>query len=134
MKIRGRSKPSGDIPQSSLGDIAFLLLIFFIATTMFDIEMGIPLVLPGNISQSVTVNRKNVLTVSSDATGALYVDGESVSPKEIHLRVEQRLAENPELVVSIETHPDAKYGSMITMLDEVKKAKAGKISLRMSRG
>ncbi len=134
MKIRGRPKPSGEIPQSSLGDIAFLLLIFFIATTMFDIEMGIPLVLPGNISQSVTVNRKNVLTVSSDATGALYVDGESITPSDIHLRVEQRLAENPELVVSIETHPDAKYGAMITMLDEVKKAKAGKISLRMSRG
>lgn len=134
MKIRGRSKAGADIPQSSLGDIAFLLLIFFIATTMFDIEMGIPLVLPGNISKSVTVNRKNVLTVSSDASGALYVDGEGVSPDDIHRRVEQRLAENPELVVSIETHPDAKYGAMITMLDEVKKAKASKISLRMSRG
>ena len=34
------------IPTASTGDIAFLLIIFFMSTTKFDVKEGIKLVLP----------------------------------------------------------------------------------------
>ena len=43
----GRSTGSGTfIPTSSMGDIAFLLLIFFMVTTIFREESGLPVELP----------------------------------------------------------------------------------------
>lgn len=134
MKIRGRNQVDSNISQASLSDIAFLLLIFFIATTIFDVEMGIPLVLPGKSSNVVKLNRKNVMTISSNAAGTVFVDGEVVAMPNIHTLVEEKIRENPNIVVSIETHPDAAYGVMITVLDEVKKAKAERISLKLNRG
>ena len=134
MRIRGSNRVPSDIPQASLADIAFLLLIFFIATTIFDVEMGIPLVLPGKSSNVVKLNRKNVLTVTSDAAGTVFVDGEAVAVPSLHTLVEERIRENPEIVVSIETHPDAAYGVMISILDQAKKANAKRISLKMNRG
>lgn len=134
MKIRGGMKTAPEISQASLSDIAFLLLIFFIATTIFDLEMGIPLILPGAVSQRVQVSRKNVLQITSNAAGTVFIDGESVALPTLHNLVEARIAENPDLVVSIETHPEAAYQVMISVLDQVKMARAERISIRMNRG
>jgi biopolymer transport protein ExbD len=41
-----RSRARADIPTSSLADIAFLLLIFFLVTTVFDEERGLSMLLP----------------------------------------------------------------------------------------
>lgn len=134
MKIRGGMKSSPEISQASLSDIAFLLLIFFIATTIFDVEMGIPLILPGSVSQKVQVSRKNVLQITSNAAGTVFIDGQAVAVPSLHYLVEERLADNPDVVVSIETHPQAPYQVMVSVLDQVKKAKADKISIKMNRG
>jgi biopolymer transport protein ExbD len=44
--------------------------------------------------------------------------------------VRQRLTNNQRLVVSIETHPDARYKTMIQVLDEVQEAEAPRISIK----
>ena len=46
MQFKKRSKVSAEIPNSSLSDIAFLLLIFFMVSTVFAIEEGLILDLP----------------------------------------------------------------------------------------
>ena len=46
MAIPRREKPMPGIPTSSMGDIVFLLLIFFMATTIFKKENGLPVNLP----------------------------------------------------------------------------------------
>ena len=45
MKTKRRFK-GGDIPTSSMADIAFLLLIFFLVTTTIDMDKGLGMVLP----------------------------------------------------------------------------------------
>ena len=44
--MRKKNRPTGEIPTSSMADIAFLLLVFFLVTTVFDEERGLPIVLP----------------------------------------------------------------------------------------
>ncbi len=131
---RRKPKRIEDIPQASMADVAFLLLIFFIATTIFNVEQGIPLSLPGKGSAKVKVSTKNVLTISSTAEGDVLIDEKPIALHQIEGEVETRLAENDKLIVSIESHPDSRYEVMVSILDEVKKAKAPRISLRMGIG
>ena len=48
--------------------------------------------------------------------------------------IERRLAENEKLIVVIVSHPDAEYGLMVDLLDELKLAQARRISLKTMRG
>ena len=41
-----KTKVSDEVPTSSMADIAFLLLIFFLVTTVFPRDKGLPMVLP----------------------------------------------------------------------------------------
>ncbi len=120
-----------EIPQSSMSDIAFLLLVFFIATTIFNTEQGLPMTLPGKTSVASTVNPKNVLKISSDASGNVFIGDDPIAIHELAPQIEERLAENDKLIVSIESHPESRYEVMVEVLDQVKLAKATRVSLKM---
>lgn len=116
-----------------MSDVAFLLLVFFLSTTIFDFEVGIPMVLPGVQASPMPVERRNVLTIHTDAQGAITVDSVPVIPAQIVGIVRERLAGNPELIVQIETDPTVPYEMMIRVLDRVRQAQATRISLRLGR-
>ncbi len=132
IRIRGRRQILPEIPQVSMSDIAFLLLIFFISTTILDVELGIPLVLPGMQSSVTKLARRDVLSIRSDAAGKLTVDGIAFPLEQIAVLVEERLAQRPDLIVSIETHPRAPYRTMVEVLGQVRAAGASRVSLRMA--
>jgi biopolymer transport protein ExbD len=131
MKIK-RIKVSEEIPSSSMSDIAFLLLVFFIATTIFNVEEGLTLILPPkDAGTAKKVSRKNVMTIHSDANGNVFVDNDLwPNVHRLHEEVRKRFDENDKLVISLESHPDSEYRVMIDILDEVKKAELE--TLRMS--
>ena len=133
-KRSGRVTPAQEIPTASLADISFLLLIFFLSTTMFAVEHGIPLVLPGAGSATVKVKRSSVVVVRANADGTIEVDKEPVSLGRLRTIVEAKLAENSDLVVVLETHPDSEYGLMVDILDELRLADARRISLKSTEG
>ena len=102
-----------------MSDVAFLLLIFFLSTTIFDFEVGIPMVLPGLQASPVSVERRNVLTIRTDERGAITIDSAPVIPAQIEGIVRERLAMNPDLIVKIETDPTVPYEMMIQVLDHL---------------
>ncbi len=132
--IKRKTRVSDEIPAASMSDIAFLLLIFFIATTIFDVEQGITLLLPGVGGKTTKVNPKNVMRITTDASGGIFIDGNPVQAEQIEGMTRQRIAENPKTIVSIESDPESRYSTMIQVLDEVKQAEAPVISLRIRRG
>ena len=132
-KLRAKSRPSRDVSAASMSDIAFLLLIFFLVTTIFALEEGIPLVLPGKQSTDVKVSRKNIMVIEAHANGAIVIAKEIVSIDNLRGRVERELASNEKLIVVIESHPDSEYGLMVDILDELRLANARRISLKTMR-
>jgi biopolymer transport protein ExbD len=129
--IKKRSKVSSEFNTASMSDINFLLLIFFLVSTMFAVEKGLPMALPGKGSQTVKLKRDNVLTIQAYENGSIVIRGTGpVTMREIQPIIEQKLIQNPKLVIVIETHPDADYGVMVDILDELRLAKATRISLR----
>ena len=129
--IKKRSKVSAEFSTASMSDINFLLLIFFLVTTMFAVETGLPMSLPGKQSKTVKLKRDNVLAIQAFANGSIVIRGTGpVGINDVKPIIEQKLLANPKLVIVIETDKQADYGRMIDILDELRQAKAQRISLR----
>ena len=132
MKKKKRETP--EISMASTSDIAFLLLIFFIVSTVFNLEMGLPMVLPsGQTDSAAKVSRKNILEVQAQADNSIVISGALVKLEDVRRIVREAQDENPKVVVVIETSPQAHYGTMVDILDELKIAGIRKISLKMGK-
>jgi len=70
-----RSKASEEIPSSSLADIAFLLLIFFMVSTVFPSDRERPINWPeAGAAQKTDEKKKNILNVWIQKDGNLYIN------------------------------------------------------------
>jgi len=118
--------------MDSTADVAFLLLIFFIVTTIFAAEQGLTLVLPGKQKQenTVKVKQSNIATLFVQADDSVTLDGKPIVINHIMNSIQDRIYSNPKLVVLLKVHPDADYGYMVACLDELKLANATKVSLK----
>lgn len=136
--IRRQSKVSDSIPTSSMADIAFLLLVFFLTTTVFDEEKGLQVVLPEKGPESEQeVSPKNLLFFLVQPDGSIIVRrGESQAEQRItHRQVEgimrQTLAQNPRVIAAVQTSPQARYEDMVNVLDGIQSAGATRFSLQV---
>ena len=131
-----KSKVSDEVPTSSMADIAFLLLIFFLVTTVFPKDRGLPIVLPEQ-AEEVAINQTNILFLLIQPSGVIEVKrGESqqiqqVRPADIEGLWRQESSQNPNLIAAVKTHPDASYRFMVDVLDALQTAGADRISLQI---
>jgi biopolymer transport protein ExbD len=132
---RKKAEASREISMASTSDVAFLLLIFFIVTTIFAAEQGLIMVLPAKQQESTTVKVKqsNVATLKVNYDNSVTLDQKPVLVNEIMNAVKDRLQANDQLVVVLEIHPDADYGLMVACLDELRLANARKVSLKTTK-
>ena len=134
-----KSKVNDEIPSASMADIAFLLLIFFLVTTVFPKDSGLAIVLPEE-AEIVEVSQKNILHIIIQPTGIVDLKrGEStqvqqVRPSDIESIWRQAVAENPLLIAAVKTHPEASYKFMIDVLDALQLAGAIRVSLQLFEG
>ena len=74
MLLKKKEKRSVEVQTSSMADIAFLLLIFFLVTTTMDMDKGIPMILPERGGEA-KINPKNIAKILVNATGDILFDG-----------------------------------------------------------
>ena len=134
--LRKKSKVSDEVPTSSMADIAFLLLIFFLVTTVFPRDRGLAIVLPEQ-AEEVEVSQKNILHLLVQPNGLVDVKrGESqqvqtVRPEEIEGIWRLEVSQNDQLIAAVKTHPDAEYEAMVNVLDALHLAGAERVSLQL---
>ena len=133
VKIKKRKLSEAEIPSSSMADIAFLMLLFFMVSTVIDVDTGIGLTLPEYIPPTET---RDVVPISKDRLAALLINenGDVLLNNEIIAipqisktlkpRIEQKidLPANKKLVVSVKTDRKTNYNLYIQALDQVKEA------------
>ncbi|MBM3319294.1 MAG: biopolymer transporter ExbD [Candidatus Eisenbacteria bacterium] len=134
MKIRKRAKGEPEIPNASMSDVAFLLLIFFLVTTIFNVEKGLDIVLPNLGTSPKRIAKQNLCEIRIAASGRVTVDGVETAVRGLEDVIRRRLIENDKTICVIETHPGSYYGIMVDVLDELKLAEATKITLRTGGG
>tara|TARA_Y100001970_G_C14188075_1_gene833743 strand:- start:1080 stop:1481 length:402 start_codon:yes stop_codon:yes gene_type:complete len=126
--IKKQRRPIQEINSSSMADIAFLLLVFFLVTTTISMDKGISLVLPSE-GNELEVNKKNIINILMNESGKILMDDAPTKLKALKSIIEKRLANNPNLIFSVQTHPRTKYQDYLNVLDQLKEAKATKISI-----
>jgi biopolymer transport protein ExbD len=134
--MKKKNRPGGEIPTSSMADIAFLLLVFFLVTTVFDEQRGLRIVLP-EAQQEVEVSQKNILHLMIQPNGIVHIRrGEAPAIQQVQAAQvgaiwRQEFANNPNLIAAVKTSPDAQYRFMVDVLDQLQAARAERISLQI---
>ena len=131
MAGKKRRFKGGEIPTSSMADIAFLLLIFFLVTTTIDMDKGLGMVLPAE-GEELEINKKNILNCLINSTGNVLLGGEGVEIKNLSKSIRQKLAENDKLVISVKAHKASSYKDYVRVIDQLKQANATRISIAES--
>lgn len=133
--LKKRKREDAEINGSSLADIAFLLLIFFLVTTTINVDTGIGLVLPpapDDITEPPPIRQRNIMNILVDPAGRVLMDEAIVPIAQVRETLmefidnpnnSEELAESPiKAIVSIKTSRETPYRIYIDMLDEVKSA------------
>ena len=128
MRFKNRFRDDDEpIPTASMADITFLLIIFFMVSTVFDVSRGIQMRLPATTTQQ-DIKERNV-TISIDATQTLFLDGERAELRGLGRAVLGKLAAKPEGFVLIKSDQGVPYRRVVDVLDELLQVGISNIAL-----
>lgn len=130
--LKKKKRAEAEIPTSSMADIAFLLLIFFLVTTTIDVDTGIGMTLPPKLDEEVDpppVIERNMLTILVNSQGQVLLEERPMPVAQIREEVIKHVtnmgqdpayAVSPDkAVVSLKTQRGTKYEIYIDVLDEI---------------
>lgn len=124
MSIKGggferKSKASSEVPSSSLADIAFLLLIFFMVTTVFQADRDRPIEWPeAQAAEKIDEKQKNILNIWLERSGTVFMNDQPFAMPDVSSYVAPLYsASERALVISIRSDRLTPY----TYVDQLQK-------------
>lgn len=126
MKFEGKQKAKSGIPLSSLPDIVFLLLIFFMVSSVFKEFTGLPVTLPDARKIEKLQGKRDVAYLWLSEDGKVSIDDKLVDIDEISGIMYQKRRDpmHPLRVVSLKIDKDAKMGKVTDIHEELREADA----------
>ncbi|HDH87696.1 MAG: biopolymer transporter ExbD [Deltaproteobacteria bacterium] len=115
-----REEISLGVSIAPLIDIVFLLLIFFMLTSHFDIISGIDIKLP-DISERGSDRAINTIAVALDKKGNCYLQKKKVTLRELYLRLKD-LSKEKKINLILNADRDVTHGHVVRIMDLAKKA------------
>jgi biopolymer transport protein ExbD len=121
------------IDMTPMVDVAFLLLIFFMVTTVFRRPLAMEVNMP-EPGARVEVPESNVMTIYVDQDERMWFrigkSGlEPVTWQDLAPTLRGNALENPDLIVLVKIHRDARYEPMVDMMDTLEDAEMERFSL-----
>ena len=126
--IQKRKRKVEEINSSSMADIAFLLLVFFLVTTTISMDKGINIILPA-AGEEAKVKNDDILMIVIQKGGLVTFGEKEKRINEIKSAAEDAIRKNPKVIFSVNSNVRADYNDYINLLDELKSAKASRISI-----
>lgn len=130
-KFAKKSTVMTAVPTSSMPDIIFQLLIFFMVTTVLRQFSGLDVELPDANKVQKLPSKRDVSTVWISNDSRIVIDDVSVSQEKLSdLRViaYNKLAENPKLIISLKIDKQAQMGLVNKVQLELRKANTLRIN------
>ncbi|MDD9302610.1 MAG: biopolymer transporter ExbD [Desulfobacter sp.] len=119
-------------PLTSLIDIVFLLLIYFMLTTNFIVEEGIKIKLPNAKASAPQVRRE--ITVFVDKTGQAYMEKKPVPMAALFTQIKTRINGQPDQLVVIKADKTVILNKAVQVMDIAKAAGAARLCLATEKG
>ena len=142
MNFSRKTKISSEIPTSSMPDIIFMLLIFFMVTTVLREFSGLPVSLPRaeRIEKLESKRHTSDIWVSKD--GLISIEDKLYNNQDVRHVMYEKRASDPQLtvslkadeaarmeIISVKAHEKALYDVYVEVLDQLKLANATRISI-----
>lgn len=128
MKFTKKIKVSAEIPQASLPDIIFMLLMFFMVVTVFKEYRGLPIVTPAARSTEKIDTKRNVAYVWADRNNRISIDDQLIQVKDVSSIVGEKFALNRRLIVSMKIDRDTEMGLVSDIQEELRDAYALRVN------
>ncbi|MCZ8341471.1 MAG: biopolymer transporter ExbD [Leptospira sp.] len=124
-----RKKVAPTVPVSSMADIAFLLLVFFMVTSVLDSDPDLPIELP-DVPGGEQLNKKIAnLYLSADSERTVYFNAVKRPLNEALSEIRAKLTTTPDLKVLIHADQNLTYEELDNVFESLKEIGALKISL-----
>ncbi len=114
MELKRRNRVSAEFSMSSMTDIVFLLLIFFMLASTLVTTSALDLILPKSKAQ--TVKRKDI-TVNISADSRFSVGNRVVSPSELENAVLKEAGGKEDAVVILRADKQVPYEQVVKVMD-----------------
>ena len=116
-------KEEAEIPTASMADIAFLLIVFFMLTTVFSANQGMEHLLPPPDDSDV-VDPQESIYIQIFPSAQFVMDNQNYSINQVdkvYDYVETKVQVNAKKPIIVHTNPEANYGDMVAVLNQLKK-------------
>ncbi len=133
MRFARKSRVGATVPTASMADIAFLLLVFFMVSTVFVRYRGLKVELPDAEKIEKLEMRRHVTSIWVGANGAINIDDSIVSLNQVGPLIHAQLTANPRLIVSLKADGRAEFGLVSDVIQELRKVEALRINFATDR-
>ncbi|MBN2744829.1 MAG: biopolymer transporter ExbD [Marinilabiliaceae bacterium] len=120
MAFRKRNKISAEFSMSSMTDLVFLLLIFFMLTSTMVHPNALKLLLPQSQNQTAA---KPLTTVSITKDLRYFIETKQVSFEEIEPTLQQKLGESPDIYISLHVDESVSMKEVVKVMNIAKENK-----------
>ena len=120
-----KSKASSEIPSSSLADMAFLLLIFFMVSTTFPQEKPRRMPWPeAEATKKLDEQRKDILHAFVTEAGQIFINDRLIPEEQVSNLIAPLYRENRQLVISLRADRNTPYSVIYNIQEELQEAGA----------
>tara|TARA_B100000902_G_scaffold250611_1_gene237182 strand:+ start:777 stop:1187 length:411 start_codon:yes stop_codon:yes gene_type:complete len=133
VQFNRKSKVGNVIPTASMADISFLLLVFFMVSTVFVRYRGVPVDLPEAEKIEKLESRRNVLQIWVDSKGAINIEDQNIPLDVLGPFVHQRLTANPRMIISLRGDKESQFGVISDVMQELRKVEALRVNFSTKR-
>jgi biopolymer transport protein TolR len=123
---RRRGRFLAEINVIPLVDVVLVLLVIFMVTAPM-LYRGMDIKLPTSTSNTIKPEERIILTIERDQR--LYLDKDAVSPVQLEARLHAAKLRNADVSVFLRADRDVPYGTVVLVMDAVKKAGIEKLGM-----
>ena len=124
MRLQRKTKHEGGIPTSSLPDIIFMLLIFFMVVTVLREFQGLKLILPEAKKIAKLEGKKHVTHIWATQEGTISIDDKIITVDEIRIIMYNKRVAEPQLTVSLKADRQCEMELITDIHGELREADA----------
>lgn len=121
-RFEKKTKVGTDIPQASLPDIIFMLLMFFMVSTTFKQSHGLKLVLPDAHKLEKLKVVRDVATIWVDRSGTISLDDKLIEVKQIRNLIYNKVIDplHPMKLVALRVDMNSEMGIVSDIQEELR--------------
>ena len=128
MKIKRKTRTSNEISTSSMPDIIFMLLIFFMVTTVLREYSGLPVNIPKAEKIEKLKGKRHTAHIWVSKEGLVSINDRLFAVEDVAKIMYDKRVSDPQVIVSLKADEEAKMGLISSIHEELREADALKLN------